>query len=315
MEVCRSPRAHGIVFPLLFFAMRVCRQTGWCRICVMVGGLCAAIAFGAEARADVEIRTTDGRVLTGVVDSRTTDEVLWVRQESNSIVLATPVPWTGIASASVDGEPIEVTQLAERSGQWTSEARLGFLSEYGPEPLPPHPPSREQPAGRITNLEIDALLVNVNRDVAANGFELMIATVDEFGNNVAVNGDLYVRLMVERDDHHTGRIRFEDIQQWSLPVSPHDFVDGLAAYILPFRQLAPELDDELCTSAQLNARLGVVGEGNFTATVPVVLREFNPYRDRLQMFEGSRFFRDELSTRVHHLNEVPPGIYRKYWSQ
>lgn len=295
--------------------MRAFRRTVWWPTWAIVGGLCAGVAFDTAARADVEIRTADGRILTGVVDSRTTDEVLWVRQESNAIVLATPVPWSVIASASVDGEPIEVALLVERSDQWASESRFGFLSEFGPEPLATQVPSHQPLIGRITNLEIDALLVNVNRDVTANGFELMIATVDEFGNNVPVKGDLYVRLMVERDVHHTGRILFEDIQQWSLPVSPHDFVDGVAAYILPFRQLAPELDDELCTSAQLNARLGVYGEGNFAATVPVVLREFNPYRDRLQMFEGSRFFRDELSGRVRHLDEAPPGIYRKYWSQ
>ncbi len=273
------------------------------------------MAFSAVARADVEIRTANGRVLTGVVDSRTTDEVLWLRQDSDAIVLATPVPWSAIASASVDGEPIEAALLAERSDQWASESRFGFLSEYSPEPSSKDPPPHQPLVGRITNLEIDALLVNVNRNAAANGFELAIAVVGEFGNSVPVEGDLYVRLLVERDVHHTGRILFEDIQQWSLPVVPHDFVDGVAAYILPFRQLAPELDDELRTDAQLNVRLGVPGEGNFTAAIPVPLLEFNPYRDRLQMFEGSRFFRDELSGRVRHLDEAPPGIYRKYWSQ
>ncbi len=281
----------------------------------VVGGLCAALAIGSTVRAAVEIHTADGRILAGEVDSRTTANHLWVRQESHRIILATPVRWTSIASAWVDGEPTEVAQLSDRSGQLASETRFGFLVEYDPEQPAHQSVTLPVPLGRITSLEIDAVLVNLDRDVEPDGYELVIAAVDVHGQSVPVKGNLYVRLMGERNVHHTGRIRFEDLQQWNQPVAPHDFIDGVAAYVLPFRALNPEFDDELRLDAQLNVRLGVFGEGNFAATVPVPLRQFSPYRDRLQMFEGSRFFRDELSGRVRHLDKHTKGIYRRDWSR
>ncbi len=281
----------------------------------VVIGLCAALAIGSTVRAAVEIHTADGRVLAGEVDSRTTADHLWVRQESDGIILVTPVRWTSIASASIDGEPTDVAQLAERSGQLASETRFGFLAEYDPKPQP-HPPAPLQlPTGRITSLEIEAVLVNLDRDVEPDGYELLIGAVDEYGQSVPVKGSLYVRLMGERNVHHTGRIRFEDLQQWSQPVKPHDFIDGVAAYVLPFRAFNPEFDDELRPDAQLTVRLGVFGEGNFAATIPVPLWQFNPFKDRLQMFEGSRFFRDELTGRVRHLDNHTQGIYRRDWSR
>ncbi len=164
---------------------------------------------------------------------------------------------------------------------------------------------------RITNLEIEAVLVNLDRDVEPDGYELVISAIDEHGHEVPVKGSLYVRLMGERNEHHTGRIRFEVFETWTQPVAPHHFKDGLAMYVLPFRAFNPEFDDELRPDAQLNVRLGVFGEGNFAATTPVPLWQFSPFRDRLQMFEGSRFFRDELSGRVRHLDSGSHGIYRR----
>ena len=314
MDVIGSPSARGIGFSLLLLAMRTSRRTVWCRTWAIVGGLCAGLTLDSAARADVEVHTADGRVLTGEVDSRTTDDLLWIRQESDTIILATPVPWTAIGSASVDGQPVEVAQLAEQREQLATEARLGFLLEYAAEAPLLEPDCHIPLVGRVTSLEIDAVLVNLDRDVEPDGYELVIAAVDESGRNVPVRGDLYVRLMTERIVQHTGRTLFEDVQQWSLPVSPHDFDEnGVAAYVLPWRNLEPEFDFELCTAANLNARLGVVGDGNFAATVPVVLREFNPYRDQLQIYQGSRFFTNELSRFPRPRVDSTPGIYHDGW--
>ncbi|MCH7753120.1 MAG: hypothetical protein IH898_13330, partial [Planctomycetes bacterium] len=192
--------------------MRSCRRTIWWRMGAVVGGLCAGLAIDSAARAAVEIHTADGRVLAGEVDSRTTADHLWVRQESDGIILATPVRWTSIASVFIDGEPTDVAQLSDRSDQLASETRFGFLVEYDPKPLP-HPPAAIQlPPGHITSLEIEAVLVNLDRDVEPDGYELVIAAVDVYGQSVPVKGNLYVRLMGERNVHHTGRIRFEDLQ-------------------------------------------------------------------------------------------------------
>jgi hypothetical protein len=284
---------------------------------VLVGGWCTALAIGSTVWADVEILTADGRVLAGEVDARTTADQLWVRQQSENIVLTTSVRWTAIASAKVDGQPIEVAQLAERSDQLASELGTRFFSVR---PLASPAPPSEQPtavqprSGRITSIEIEAVLVNLDRDVEPDGYELAIVAIDEYGHEVPVKGSIYARLMGERNVHHTGRIRFEVFETWTQPVTPHHFKDGVAMYVLPFRAFKPEFDDELRPDAQLNVRLGVFGEGNFAATTPVPLWNFSPYRDRLQMFEGSRFFRNELSGRVRQHNNDPPGIYRRAWS-
>ncbi|MCG8450282.1 MAG: hypothetical protein MI725_11995 [Pirellulales bacterium] len=301
-------------FRLAIIVMRRCRGIYWWLISTAVGGLWVAPLIQAPAWAELSVRTTDGRQLVGEVDSRTSDQALWVRQESEQIILATALIWSEIASIEVDGESIEQAQWAQRAGELASTAREGFLLEYPPPQARHGRFDHRRPAGHVTSLEIDAVLVNLDRDVEPDGYELAIAAIDEFGKEVPVKGNLYVRLMVERNVHHTGRIRFEDIQQWNQPVAPHDFADGVARYVLPFRGFAPEFDDELRPDAQLNVRLGVIGEGNFAATIPVPLWQFSPFRDRLQKFEGSRFFRDELTHRVRHLNTDPPGIYRRVWN-
>ena len=272
------------------------------------------LANASNLQADVEIRTSDGRVLTGAVDSRTTADTLWIRQESDSIILATPVSWAAIAAVTVEGKPMDVAQLSESSAQLVSETRFGFLAEYEPKVSIRKVDERLVPIGRVTNIEIEAVLVNLDRDVEPDGYEVAIAVVDEYGHEVPVEGSLYARLEGERNVHHTGRIRFEVFETWTQPVAPHDFVDGVAMYVLPFRAFAPEFDDELRPAAQLDVRLGVFGQGNYASTVPVPLWYYSEFRDRMQMFAGSRFFRNELTSRVRHYKNDQPGIYRKPWS-
>ena len=278
-----------------------------------VGTLCATLSMVPTTRAEVEIHTTEGQILTGEVDLRTTANHLWVRQGSDRVLLATPVRWTTIASASVDGQPIDVDELANSSAELATEARLGYPVKTLQSPPLHHPADLVEPVGRVTSLEVEAMLVNLDRDVEPDGYELSIAVVDEFGHEVPVKGSLYVRLLGERNVHHTGRIRFEVFETWNQPVALHHFADGVAMYVLPFRAFNPEFDDELRPDAQIDVRLGVFGEGNFAATTPVPLWNFGPFRDRLQMFEGSRFYRNELTGRVRHTNDDPPGVYRRTW--
>ncbi len=268
----------------------------------------------AHALAEVSVQTGDGRAFSGQVDSRTSDQALWLRHEEEGIILTSRVSWNDISSAEVDGKSVEIDELSDGANELISVPDAGLLVEFGPLPrlIPPAPPAQRR--GRITSLEVDARLVNLDRTAEPDGYEIVIAAIDAYGHEVPVRGNLYVRLQGERNEHYSGRIRFENLQQWSQPVSEHDFVDGLAIYALRFRRgFGPEFDDELRPDAQLNVRLGVFGEGNYSATVPVPLWEFSPFKDRLQMFEGSRFFRDEITHRTRHLSTDPPGIYRRVW--
>lgn len=280
---------------------------------LLVATLFALIMCGsldASALATVEVRTTDGRSLIGAVDARTNERQLWIRIEEKGIVLSTSVAWDSLNQATVDGQEIAIDELRMRAAEMATKLPEGFLMEYGPSPATVLASQTQVRVGRITSLEIDARLVNLDHTVEPDGYEIAVAAIDEFGNPVPVRGNLYIRLQAERNIQRTGRIRFENVEQWHQPVSPHDFVDGVALYAVRFRAFTPEFDDELRPYAQLNARLGVFGQGSYSATVPVVLWEFNPFRDRLQLFEGSRFFRDEVTRRPRHLSTDPPGIYQ-----
>lgn len=273
-----------------------------------------AASLCAVALAEVRVETHDGRAFSGQIDSRSSEQALWVRQEENGIVLASRVQWEDVSSAMIDGEAVAIGTLASSVRQLASASPPGMLVEYGPHPELIAAAPLVKRHGRITSLEVDARLVNLDRTAEPDGYEIVIAAIDEYGHEVPVRGNLYVRLQGERNEHYSGRIRFENLQQWSQPVREHDFVDGLAMYVLQFRRgFGTEFDDELRPDAQLNVRLGVFGDGNFSATVPVPLWEFSPFKDRLQMFDGSRFFRDEITHRTRHLSNDPPGIYRRVW--
>jgi len=253
-----------------------------------------------ELRAAVAVRTDDGRVLVGEVDARTTKEQLWIRREENQIVLSTPVAWDSIVAAAVDGKPAEVSTLAEQWPRLKSKGPAGIWAlaggaaeAFGETRAEPRPQG-----SRIVALEIEAALVNLDRDVEPDGFEVVITALDVQGRAVPVRGNIQARLVGERDERHSGKIRFEELQRWSQPVVRADFQDGVASYALRFRQVQPEFDWELIPYGLLNVRLGVYGEGNFEASVPVEIRQFNPFRDQLQKYAQSRFLRDELSRQV-----------------
>ena len=264
--------------------------------------------MNAASPVEVTIRTNRGQTLTGRLDARTSERQLWLRQEDEGIVLATPVSWSAIITAKVDGKTVKVSALRKLP---TSSGTVGFLAHY----VAKDAPARPWVAARVTHIEIDAQLVQLDRDVEPDGVELTIAAIDAHGDGVPVKGSLSARLWTERDGRFEASIRFEELQRWTRPVVPLDFVEGAASYVLPFRTIHPEFDLELWPHALLNVRLGVFGQGSYEATVPVALREFNPMRDRLQYFQGSRFFRDELSQHVRRRAIEPVGTERFSWSR
>ena len=262
--------------------------------------------------ADVEVNTLDGRVIAGAIDSRTDDNQLWLRYEAEGIVLTSGMAWAEIHSARIDGQSATLDVLRTYAENSVTPGPAAFLWEVGP-PLPPHTelPRHRQP--RVASIDAEARLANLDFTAERDGFELALAVVDEAGQEVPVRGSLLVRLQGEKNMHHTGRIRVENLQQWNLSVEPHDFVDGVALYPLPFREIGIQFDDQIRPDAQLYVRLGVFGQGNYSATVPVPLWDFNPFKDRLQMFDGSRFFPNE---RTHHTRQQlnnTPGIYQRTW--
>ena len=149
---------------------------------------------------------------------------------------------------------------------------------------------------RVRNLNVvSACLVNLDRDVAPDGIEVSIVAVGDDGAPVAVRGSLRAELFGESGALSRERQpEFGVLDRWSERVRAEDFVDGVATYCLPFRRAAPEWQFDLLPDAVLTVQLGATGHGNFSATAPVVLREFNPLRDDLQQHRGTRFLPNEV---------------------
>lgn len=270
-----------------------------------------SIVVRAETRS-VEIETHDGRTLTGEVDERTDGKTLWLRRTEGNVILATSVDWARIANAEIDGESIEVAILQSERERLATAAPASFLTEFELlEPLSPVPRLDSwHRQHRVTNIEVDAALINLDRTVEADGLLLALAVFDDQGQAVHVRGTLAARLIVERLDQHTGAVSFEEFQRWSASVLPLEFHEGIAELPLRFRRESPEFRWDLCIAALLNVRLGVPGQGNYEASVPVAIQEFNPIRDEMRNQQGSRFFRNELTRNT--LQDGPKQLHRGY---
>lgn len=270
------------------------------RFCGLAFTIFAASAVHAED--NLRVQTVNGRLLHGTMDVRTDDGMLWIRRTEGNIILTTSVKWSEIESAELAGEAITAEKLAEQRKELATAAPVTFLTEFE-QPVvqsTPKPAIHFQSKASITNIEIEATLANLDRTVESDGLLVALAALDEFRQAHAVRGSLSARLVVERLDNHTGAVSFEEFGRWTRQVSAHDFHEGVAEFPLRFRRYSPEFDWELCTAALLNVRLSVHGQGNFEASIPIAIHEFNPIRDEMRNWRGSRFFRDELTRNTLH---------------
>lgn len=265
----------------------------------LLWGMALCVCSVGSCLAAIEIVTTDGRALTGEIDTRSDARTLWIRQEEAGIMLATAVPWEDVATSRLDGERIAAEEITAQVSQLRTSNPAGFLTEYevfSPESqvIADSAPAFF-PRPRVMSVEIDARLANLDRTVEADGIVLAVVPLDAHGQIVPLCGNITVRLLGEIFDLHTGRVSFRELESWNATVVESMFIENLAEVQLRFRQVRPEFDLALRPSALVNVRLGVPGTGNFEASIPIDLRRFNPFRDQLQYQERSRFFRNELT--------------------
>lgn len=257
--------------------------------------------------AAITIQTAKGRVLTGEVDEQTDDQLLWIRQENEQILLTTSVPWSAIVAASDNGESLPIDQLQTLLQSQATSEPIGFLVQKVVYQAPADYQGKSQSAqvprrtAQVRSLYVEAFLVNLDQDVEPDGIELAIAALDKHGVPVPVEGSLYVQLWGERIQPHGSLVQYENLEQWTQPVVQVDFTDGVASYAFRFRTTQPEQQDMgLHSDALAQVRLGVFGQGNFSVSVPVPIRRFNPFRDRLQLTRGSRFLPNEQTQEVRY---------------
>ena len=285
--------------------------------CAVGAGDAVRGAEGADAL-DLSVRTIDGRTLNGAMDSRTDERSLWVRREDQGVVLATAVAWPDVAATALGGEAIESWELRERRGELASAGpRLGAGgSSAAGAGAPPVVYAAIQRPAQVRNLEIvDACVVNFDRDVEPDGIEISIAAVGDSGAPLAVAGSLTVALLGERRPARVSEVQFGELDRWTQPVAPGDFVDGVATYQLPFRRSAPEWQFDLLPDAILTAQLGAFGHGNYAASTPVVIRPFNPLRDNLQLLEETRFLPGEWRGRKTRNTLAPENGLWLHWTR
>jgi hypothetical protein len=255
----------------------------------------------AAGETPVSVRTRDGRTLSGVVDARTGDRSLWVRGQADGILLTTAVAWNDVVALKIAGQAAGVLELRKHSAEFASpEPRLdadpvASVTTVGVEPAHPSTPAR---APQMRNLEVvSAHLVNLDRDVEPDGIEVCIAAIGDDGAPMPVAGSFTASLFAERRPALHSVDQFGELDRWTQPVEPRDFVDGVATYQLRFRNTGPEWQFDLLPDAVLNVQLGANGQGQYAASTPVFLRPFNPLRDNLQQQAETRFFRGELHGR------------------
>lgn len=274
--------------------------------------------IGAAARAEltpsthqatqriVEISTSDDRELRGIVDLRTDEHSLWLRQEFDGIVMASAISWNDVVGAAIDGEDLSVPELKERATQLASRGPHLILAEVeAPNASVGNWSSSNTMSmsglartPRVRCVEIVSLgLVNLDRDSEPDGLEICISAIGDDGLPMAVRGNLRATLSGERRRAETAGIEFSELGRWTQRVRSEDFVEGTAKYQLPFRTVAPEWEFDLLPDAVLSVVLGASGHGNFRASAPLVVRPFNPLRDNLQQERGTRFLPHEAPGR------------------
>ncbi|MGI9456124.1 MAG: hypothetical protein ACR2NU_06145 [Aeoliella sp.] len=252
-------------------------------------------ALAQEAPWLARVTFTDGRTMEGQLDDATDTAHLWLRHEEERIVLATSHPWATINQVEIDGQPYDVEVMRANFQQFVAPWPEQFLFEAHEEDRPPGRHDGLRAPLRAASIAFEAALVNWDRDVEPDGYEIAVTVLDEYGRPMPVRGTLSATLAGERDEPNGKLVAYVQLERWSERVDLEDFSGGPAIYRLPFRRTRPEFDLDIAPGAILQVEVGAYGHGRFASSVAVPVRGFNAVRDRRQLQTGSRFFRGERS--------------------
>jgi len=267
----------------------------------------------ASAAPIVVIQLHNGRVLTGNVDSRTSDSELWLHTTEPSIVILCSIAWNDVRTVKIGDKVLPQNDLRRT---------LQNLKVPIPDDVFRHPTVRSRPMTvpnpKIVSLEIRAKLANWDRDLEPDGLELRVSPLTAEGNSTAVDGLITIGLMGRRlgtserlepqsrfGFHSNGgspreysprgqSARYVELGRWSERLKKAEGQPaGYHLLRLPFRTVQPEYDLDVALDGQLDVRLNLKGQQIQTASTPVQLRQFSPFREELQLNRGTRFFPDE----------------------
>jgi len=262
----------------------------------------------AQAPTTVTIQSATGQRWEGLVDARSTNEQLVLRFERGGAILWRSIPWADIRSSSLAGEDVNATELRRRVPTLATPAKsraertkLKLLesapADESPQPEIPLPPPK------IISISCDALLVNWDADVEADGLLIYLQPLDAWQGMAPVTGMLEVELFTlqARSFHHapySGGRSVEPIIRWSQAVNLSDYTIRGAQIKLPFQAAHPEFDETLGAYGLVHIKFSVPGSGVFEQSMDGVrIRPWSPLRDYLQLDTGRRFLPHETTGR------------------
>lgn len=238
---------------------------------------------GFPSGTSVAVTLNTGRVVQGVVDSRTTAHRLWLTASAEGMSAGSVIARHDVARVELAATfqlPPDL-KASERYPQYLRDR------SYADERWNPPADSFHGP---IRSVQVSAQRANWDGDAQADGVRVWIAPLAANGRIAPTPGTVTVTLHAYRGHPLDASRRFEAQETWSREISLADFTERGAVLELPFRSLRPEMDAELLPWGVVSVRFSVPGEGVFDAvTENVELRSPAVTRDlRLRESEPNR---------------------------
>jgi hypothetical protein len=279
--------------------------------------LWAGVAAGQEP---VSVSLASGRVFSGLVDERTSDQRFWLKSSQASAAVERPIAWDRIEAATIGDRQVSATEFRDYA-----LAAAEQLRQIEPQRMPfaddaieevPAPPSDDRADGQaavvswsaprasgfvtsqVRSLYIDAYVANWDQDVEVDGIVVLVQPLDELGQIVPVGGTVEVDLIAQRHSRRGEPTEpFPQIGRWSMLTEPSRAGSVLK---LPFAGVHPEFDREIDPFGIAHVRMTIAGQGVFEASSAMVrLRPYSSPRDHQQQLRGRRFFYQETLGRGH----------------
>lgn len=257
--------------------------------------LAATLSFAGESdsskttKVDTQVTliVRDGRALTGHIDDRTDDEVVWIRLGRGDVVLSTGLSWDLIQEVQFENQRRTAAEFRELAKSYASASpKLSAINDDASNTLHPtilvSPPVNRSSLGRVLSVQAFADIANWDRDAESDGVALRVLPLGIDGRVLAIDGVISVELIgrefVNGRDNQEG---FPTLGQWSQRVRSTDFrgYEG-AVYRLPLTRRLDH-DQTVLSIGMVHVQLNVTGQGHFEADAPIRLKSYNPIRDQL----------------------------------
>lgn len=249
----------------------------------------------------IRVHLHDGRLISGHLDPRTSNEHLWIQMVEESIVARSGFRWDC------------VQKVVQNDQSFAPDVFRSLITPASFEPAPAieattvpcascdpaETRSNRQPTTVVRSLDIRAVVANWDSDVEPDGLLVEVIPRDEWGDLASVHGQIAFTLIGENtpydpQDVFQPRPRYPELTRSSNLVRESDFSEGAPVYRVPFGVAHPDFRFDVANEAVLTASLSVPGQGVFRASDDGInLRPGNWIRDRRQQFFGTRYFRQE----------------------